>query len=209
MIAISCQYNDSFASVADLTVPIMQEYCDRHGYHLLLNKNRAIKRSIVWDRYDIILENLTDYYAIVHMDCDLVVTNHYIRIEDLIDRTIRDIIISRAQTEQGEWRFNDGVAIFRNSLSMQNILQAAWEIPDDDFVKCGQDALELLWRHGKAGHFNLIPQKSLNSFLYSEYSMPETTPGNWTPGDFVLHMPGRTNERRCELIHETIPKIIR
>ena len=53
----------------------------------------------------------------------------------------------------------------------------------------------------------------MNSYLYTEY--PDTNgadePGHWQPGDFLLHLPGRSLERRVEIFNspEIQSKIIK
>jgi hypothetical protein len=207
MIAISVQFNAPFRPVADLTIPIMEEYAKIHSYELIIGENLPIKRSIVWDRYSIIQENLPEYDAIVHMDCDVMITNMNIRLEEFTG--LGYIVISRAVTEQGISRFNDGVVFLKNKPETFRVLDSIMATPDDDFVKCGQDAMERLYCQGKIPSPYFERQKAINAFDYTQYSMPETTVGQWTEGDWLIHYPGCNNETRVREITEKLPIIIR
>jgi hypothetical protein len=53
----------------------------------------------------------------------------------------------------------------------------------------------------------IIPQKGMNSYLHKVYGRPEEWPGNWEPGDWILHLPGMTVELRIQILGE-IEKIL-
>lgn len=197
--------NEEFSSVRDITRPALEKYCARHGYTLLAKDIEHPERSIVWDRYRIIKENLANFDAVVHFDADVLITNHHIRLEEFLNGYI---VISRAETERGELRFNDGVALFMNRPETFRVLDQIIETPDDYFVKCGQDAMERLYCNGKIPAPKFERQQAINAFDYRNYGMPETTIGQWVPGSFVLHLPGCSLQRRTEIFNETLPKAL-
>jgi hypothetical protein len=208
-IAIYAQFNEPFRKVANLTIPVMQEYADRHGYDLHVGENLPIHRSIVWDRYKILRENLDRYDWIAHFDSDVLLTNLNIRLEEFCHEP-SNVVISMATTEKGERRMNDGVALFRKDWYTHHILDECFHAPQEGSIQCGQDKLEMLYLTRADNHtFHIERQKAINSFLYSEYGLPETTVGSWGRGDFCLHLPGRTNDRRVELFTEHLNYIIR
>lgn len=204
-IGIFTQFNTPFNMVGSITIPVMQEYADRHGYHLTAHYNRPISRSIVWDRYEILAAEIENYDWVVHMDADVLITNLHIRLEDFLRG---DLVISEAMTETGTLRMNDGVAMFRNTDEIRWWLRHIFEEPESELYQCGQDVLENACDCIR-GEVTIERHKAINAFLYSEYGMPITTIGSWTPGDFVLHLPGRTNERRVELFNQITPQILR
>lgn len=206
-IGVFCQYNTPFQGVADLTMPVLREYCARHGYDLHESVNPKVERSIIWDRYRILAENIENYEWIVHWDCDAMPTNLHIRLEEFCFGG--DIVISRAKTERGDFRMNDGVAFFRNGPGMVDVLMSLADAPSDEGIQCGQDALEDMHGIYSFPSIRIERHKAINSFLYQEYGMSTDTIGQWTPGDFVLHLPGRTNERRVEIFTEISKQIIR
>jgi hypothetical protein len=204
-VGIFCQFNAPFKNVADITVPVMREYADRHGYTLTVHEDRPITRSIVWDRYEILSQEIKNYDWVVHMDADVLITNLHIRLEEFFRG---DLVISECLTETGILRMNDGVAMFRNCEDIQYWLQRTFEEPESDLYQCGQDYLENACDCMRCD-VTIERHKAINAFLYEEYGMPSTTIGSWSPGDFVLHLPGRTNDRRVELFNQITPQILR
>ena len=195
------QYDSAFDAVANITVPAMRAYASRHGYEFTALKDHPVRRTVIWDRYRNLHEAANpDADWVVHMDADVLITNHHIRIEGLVDEHVNPII-TRTLCEDGQRRFNDGVV-----LIPQDYLSTLAETSDypqspDEGIYCSQDVFE---RHSDYRTlFDVIPHKCMNSFLYTEYGMPPTTIGHWTPGDFVLHLPGRTNERRVGIFNKT------
>lgn len=197
-IGVFTLFNGSYKPVSDITLPNLQEYCDRHGYELTPYENPALIRDIVWDRIDVILHTLHKYDWLVYFDSDVLVTNHHIKLEEFLTR---DIVLSESIREDGSIHLNDGVLFVRNSQFSIDILKQAWSYHGRPGVFCAQDAFELIQPHSYA--FSVERQKRFNSFLYNEYGMPITTRGHWTPGDFALHLPGRTTERRVEIFTNT------
>jgi hypothetical protein len=54
----------------------------------------------------------------------------------------------------------------------------------------------------------LVNQKQFNSYLYEKYdwAWPD---GQYTPGDFLLHLPGMSNEERVPILKEYSEKVIK
>lgn len=208
-IGIFTQFNEPFRQVANLTIPVIQEYADHHGYTVNIGENLPIRRSIVWDRYKILRENLDQYDWVVHMDADVLITNLNIRLEEFC-HDASNVVISMATTESGDRRMNDGVALFKKDWYTHFILDECFHAEQAGSIQCGQDKLEMLWlTRADNSTYHIERQKAINSFLYTEYGMPEATVGHWTEGDWCLHTPGRTNERRVEIFTERLPDIIR
>lgn len=208
-IVVCTQFNAPFKEVADITLPVLSEYCSRHGYYLRVDEDAPIIRSIVWDRFVILSEEMAKQECdwIVHFDADILVTNLHIRLEEFLDR---DLVISKVVREDGAEVLNDGVMLVRNNASTIPLMRQIFTTPSTEKIQCGQDVLqEMINLDPHAPWLKIERHKAINSFLYAEYGMPETTVGNWTAGDFVLHLPGRTNTRRAELFTEYSKHILR
>lgn len=202
MIGAFTMFDDPYRPVSNITIPSLGMYCARHGYELKVYENPPILRTIVWDRIQVILNNIDDYDWMVHFDADVLITNHNIKLEEFLDR---DIVLSESVRENGDIKLNDGVIFVKNSDRAKSILQKSWDMNSVEGIFCAQDAFQVIYDehpHSKEA-FSVEKQKRINSFLYSEYGMPETTRGNWTEGDFALHLPGRTTERRVEIFNNT------
>ena len=207
-ICLFTQTNAAFEPVSSITVPVMSEYARRHNYrlHVFLGEPQ---RSIIWDRYRIMAENMDGFDWLIHIDADVLLTNHHIRIEELVPRH-EHMAMALCSCEDGKLRLNDGVSIFSADSYMKWYMMRCFEHAEGDGIWCGQDVIQRDLDNGKLdGILKIERQKALNSLLYQEYGMPETTIGQWTPGDFALHLPGRTNQRRVELLNQYEKHILR
>ena len=195
-IAVSTVSDPSFRGVREITSPVLADYCAAHGYDYRPTIIETPVRSVHWDRYLVLRKLLEEGYdRVAHFDCDVLVTNPAIRLQDF--PVGGDLVISENLCEDGRMRFNDGVAIFDAGSEGLVGRIFSYEVGDEP-IYCGQDVIQKLYDSGEIRP-TIVPQDQLNSFRYSEYGMSGVPCGDWKPGDFVLHLPGRTNERRIEI----------
>lgn len=211
-IIVTAETTDTFLPVSNITFPVIQEYCDRHGYEFRPKHITEPVRSVVWDRVITLQEALKDCDWAVHVDADCLITNMHIPLTEFIEED-KSIVISKAWTELGLHVFNDGFLMVDNSDWSSHTLKWAWENTNRPEVGqfCLQDGLQFMCESGRtqAWRWRIEKQKRCNAFLYQEYGMPETTQGQWTPGDFILHLPGMNNEKRVELLQHYSQFILR
>lgn len=193
-------YNTPFKPVADITVPIMQEYCERHGYgfHHRLCDNP--KRDIIWERLEVVKEAAGPDGGehVVWMDADVLITNH-VQASELwmCDDTPGFVLL---KTEGGAYRLNDGV--FSWPLFFYNdVLEQLREMEPKPESKlyCPQDFYERLFMNG-CEDGKPMQHQYVQSILNEEYGITNAPHQQWQPGHFALHLPGMTNERRVELL---------
>lgn len=199
-IGVYSQFDSNFDGVASLTIPVLSQYCKKMGYHLSVSKNPRISESIIWDRVQVWLNNMSKHDWLVHMDVDALVTNPEVRFEDLIDQRCH-LMVSRDSNG-----LNDGVLFIRNSLEARLILLGMWDMIGEKNVFCAQDALRDMMKASGVvrSMVHVAPQARFNSYLYTEYGYGEDTPGHWRAGDFILHLPGRSNARRIEILTQVL-----
>lgn len=53
-----------------------------------------------------------------------------------------------------------------------------------------------------------IPQKAMNSYPRGHICPPELK-YSWTPGDFVVHFPGTSDQNRTDWFEEYLPQVLR
>lgn len=200
--AIFTSYDKPYKKVADITVPIMAEYCDRWGYEFQVRQNPVYPNGIIWGRINDFMAYDGSAEWMVHLDADVLITNLKSKlemvIEDFAHTPFKPIII----TGEDHNGINDGFLACKNPS--RSTLNALWEPKKYD---CFQTALTANVR-GLVGVWAPVHQRLVNSYHPGEY--PGQDPkGQWEHGDFILHLPGRSNERRVELLNEYLPKIIR
>lgn len=77
-----------YAEIATITLPVMQKYCQRHGYAMELGAYHTNPNSLVdyGDRSKLRLYDkfFNDYDAMMFLDVDALIMNHDIKIEDVL-----------------------------------------------------------------------------------------------------------------------------
>lgn len=211
-ICLTTEINNRYKPVAEITHQIISDYCQRHSYDFSVWDKEEWERDVVWDRVRHIQSKLPDYDWVVHIDSDCLITNHHIPLEEFIDNN-KSIVISCAPY-QGELMFNDGFVMVKNDDFGAGELKCWWNKENwIDFpeVLCPQDAAWKMYSQDAyiRSHYSIQPQKRFNSFLWNEYPEENQTQGNWTPGDFLLHLPGMTTEKRVSLLNQYKEMILR
>lgn len=193
------EYGDNFSGIASITIPINKEYCLRHGYEyreLILegtgNEYYYKKHEYIRDLFD-----NKECELVFYLDCDAIITNHKIRIESFMTYGATFWVTEHA----GEL---NGGAILVRCYSRGNDI--------NNFVLAHRDKFpneqNVLNNYRKeleyANTMQVLSHPSFNSLDYSKYpEFPEVRKreeGHWHEGDFVLHVPALSLEKRLEVL---------
>lgn len=199
-------YTKEFDGVAAVTVPSWQRYCARHGYDLTIHRGGygERERNIGFQKTELALNLLHGMDALMVVDCDVLVTNHTVKLESLLDN---EHSMFATHDVNG---FNAGVYLIRNTGQSLAFLYTVGCVADRKGVLGEQDAMRYLFDPGRYDDLvKILPQNSMNSYLYQEYGESRShAEGQWLAGDFLLHLPGITNERRIEIFNSTLPEVV-
>lgn len=213
-IGLFTHFDENFKDVGNITYPILEKYCERHGYHANLLTKRVSDRFPVWDKIKLIYDNLDKYDWLMYLDADTLITNHTIKLESIIDNNYNFIA---ANDVNG---FNSGVFFIKGKNEWsKNFLEYAWNINPNDQVYADwpchnatqgeQRALKAAIRDNtEPNKIKIISQKFFNCYLYTLYNRPDSTEGHWKNGDFILHLPAVDNARRFEIFTQKLKEII-
>jgi galactosyl transferase GMA12/MNN10 family len=103
---------------------------------------------------------------------------------------------------------NNGVFLLRNCLMGREFLRGVLDRRGKDIHD--QQAMQNVMATMPELKVGLVPQRSMNSYLYEEYpTIKADEAGQWQPGDFILHLPGLGFERRMELLKEYLCRVVR
>ena len=141
------------------------------------------------------------------LDCDAMITNYNIKLENIIDNDY-DVIMSTDFNG-----LNCGSFLVKNSnrgkawlemIFSQRYVYKFYSHPWPEqiiIMETARNYTEIL---------KVVPQKTFNSYYYSLYGSNYGhdgsgldrlgISGNWQPGDFVIHFPGYPNNQRIEWI---------
>jgi hypothetical protein len=133
------------------------------------------------------------------LGADTLITNMTIDIRDLCDDEF-DFIIA----EDINGINNDSFLLKASNASRRFLRRVAGrrDVPHDQAAMSEE-------MHECGMRTKLVGQRLFNSFKYDEYNYGPYPEGDWQDGDFVLHMPGMSNQRRFELMLEFSDKIRR
>lgn len=211
-IAIVSLYDINFREFVQTTLFTNHiEYCERHGYNLItpevdFNENKG------WEAIKFLLETLPKYDWVWFVGPDTLVTNHTIRIEDKIDDDYHFIIASDPNGP------NAHSYLVRNSKEGREWLEFIWTKRFDEYY----------WNHPWADnkvihdfhtqkpwsdYIKVEKQKYMNSYLYQEvwgnHFGQAGVEGQWSDGDWLLHMPGTEHDKRVWIVENWKNRVIR
>jgi hypothetical protein len=202
MITVCAYFTPSFHALSEVTVPNIRRYCGRHGYGLVfwsdVDHPEDDTRPFGFRKTERVLELLRASAAgdiLCVIDLDLLFTNHTRRLEEFLYHE-HDLFFTHDVNG-----LNSGVYIVRATLGTRKFLEDALARAGLPGVFGEQDAMRDSLKIEAFGNLTkIVPHPAFNSFLYAEYGLTKTREqGQWEPGDFLLHLPGRSNERRIEL----------
>lgn len=198
-VVVVSAWNDGMHYVGRTTWGGKVSYAGRHGYGIGGCLVRGDDPE--WMKLDAIREAMTvGVEWVMWLDADAAITNESVTIEAVIGDTAADLIVN--------WDINGlnaGVLFVRNTDWSRGML-SRWRKAGRRFghyPNCEQTTLAYMLYAEPKEKWACVPQKACNSYRYSEYgySYPE---GDWRPGDFVLHLPSLSTDRRIDILRGVI-----
>lgn len=209
--AVCSIYDDGYAELGDVTIQgNAKKYCELHGYDLVVRRDNFVlpKNQIGYEKIHLILETLSTnkYDWIYWRGADTMITNLSLELRDFV--TLYDFFIIGCDVHN----INADSFFIRNC---PRSIEFFTEILNnrDQYVD-EQQAFDRLYQKYR---FSIIPQKWINAYDYPLYLSTEAfnvngpqpecaagldvfgQSGQWTPGDFLIHWPGISFQKRVEL----------
>lgn len=202
-IRIITLWTDDWKILADLTTTISNQYCERHGY---ISTFFGFSTNCL-DGYDKISllksgfdRNAADLYWL--LDADAIITNQNIKVENFVEEGF-DLFL--CEDFNG---INCGSFIIRDSEWSRKFIYYILLKRGVVGMHCEQDAIKsYMEEFPNDEKIKILTHPSINSYDYCLY--PEIPPqtheqGQWQPGDFVLHLPGTSLEKRIEVFKKVL-----
>jgi hypothetical protein len=194
--------SQSYWPLLEITEPNRVEYCLRHGIQRSLRTHSGNAMLVSKERIGEMLQELkSDCDWLWFCGTDTLITNHTIDVRDFLDEDY-DLII--AKDING---VNNDVFFLKNNSRSEDFLYSASTFVRD--FSDDQAAMVHVIGLMKDLKVKYVHQKLFNSYLYTEYTYPDDGGGNFTEGDFLLHLPGLPNERRYQIFKEQLKKVIK
>jgi hypothetical protein len=191
-------YSPSHKALADISLPNLSEYCARHGYYMWVENIENDKWE--YKKHEMFTELFEGFDLIWYRDIDSVITDLGKPITGFIDNE-NDFFITKDFNE-----LNGGSVIIKNTETGIGRFVNRCILDLKNKFQNEQNAIN--WLMGTP-EFNqwvkVLPHPSINSYDYSLY--PECKEyvgredlGDWKEGNFVLHVPALTMDKRIEVL---------
>jgi hypothetical protein len=215
-IAILTVYTDNYLPLAEIVLPNLKKYCNKHGYELHAENITGTQMYFGYKKIECLFGLLGAFSvdAVLCLDMDTLITNHNIKVESFIDDK-HDFYITKDVNG-----INAGSFIIKNSDWSIEYLRDIFE--SQEKFECEQNAIvywmDTLYKYKKK--IKILDHPSINSYLYDEYApgwgvigdkqidKPTHEEGDWQKGDFLVHLPGMTLDRRIEIFKHLEKEII-
>ncbi len=203
MYAVASMSTENIKEFADLTDASKKEYCDKHGYLFFpcgeddfTLKTEPYSPYMNFNKMYICL-NIFDKHPevewILFSECDAMITNSEIKIEDRIDNDYHFIVAS------DRLNINAGNFLVRNSPEAKAYFEMILSHKDEPefknhpwteqwvIINTIEDNLDIV---------KIVPQWQMNSYETAVYDYCDTSKdmfgnrGTWEAGDWIIHWPG-------------------
>lgn len=191
------------------------QYCQKHGYQALHKTSNFKYDHLGFEKINFVCEVLEQNPDIewVHWSgTDTLVTNFNIKLEDIIDESYHVIICGDCFSLNSDSFFvrntRVGIGFMKWILSVHDTYMKHYWYEQQamiDFYFQAPLAKDII---------KLIPQRVMNSYLYYLYpTQPQVditgNDGNWQHGDFMLHLPATSLEKRIEMMTDFLGKVVK
>ena len=187
-------------------------YCEKWGYKYFIGCHCPNKMDIMFNKIRVTLDfliNNTDVEWVFWKDCDSLITNFNIRIEDFVNN---DYHIQLTTYSNG---INAGMFTVRNTPEGRSWLYMILEYMPQYMNQPWREQQVMIDTLEKyRSIIQILPQRTFNSACFSDGCHQEIshidllgTSGQWEPGDFIMHWPGQPNWLRQQLLDKYFPLI--
>lgn len=203
MTGVVTLYHPNYQPLADLVLPNLQEYCDKHGYTLLYHCGNYGGGQIGFQKMRYLRDLMRgDLELALVVDLDVIITNLDKRFEDFISGD-NDYFVTKDVNG-----INNGSFIIRKTDWSMHLLK--FMLDHESGFTCEQNVLKTLEAQLVNHGLGILPHPSINSYLHPSLGSPfesiypewrdTTFPNVWRQGDFLLHLPGMNLEQRLHLL---------
>lgn len=213
MHAVASLHDANYKDLAALTDKPKQEYCDLHGYRFFVLDELKYSPITGFNKIHYTLEifkHNPDIEWLLFSECDAMITNFTIRIEDRIDNNYHFIVpVDRLNINSGNFlarNTEQGRAYLQMIIDSEQAYQTVeWAEQQViiDTIDQYQDIVKI------------VPQKYMNSYEPEIYDYCDArfdilgNSGAWEPGDWIVHWPGTYKPTRISRATHHLSNLIR
>lgn len=194
MHAVASLHDANYSDLAAITDAPKREYCERYGYQFHVLDEMKYSTITGFNKIHFTLDLFKQHPEIewlLFSECDAMITNLNIRIEDRIDNDYHFIVpVDRLN-------INSGNFLARNSEQGRAYLQMIVDSEEayKDIAWAEQQVIiDTIEQYQDI--VKIVPQKYMNSYEPEIYDYCDArfdvlgNSGAWEPGDWIVHWPG-------------------
>ncbi|MDE2101896.1 MAG: hypothetical protein KGL39_31915 [Patescibacteria group bacterium] len=208
-ITVSTFYDPTFLPLAEKTIPNHDAYCFKHGYiykRLELQNpvkgngyEKLCKFGLVKAKFDLdTLTKMADGDYLFTLGVDAIITDMDKKLETLIEE-YKDFLIVVGSDRAG---INSSQQLIRNCPTARKyyLKMVAWILEGGEHDQA--------YLHSHPENFMIeTNQKCMNSYDCETRLEPPGTPGDWSEGDFLVHLAGMTLEQRMGVVNKWLGRV--
>lgn len=215
MFGIATINSVEYQSLADVTNPSKIEYCDRHGYSFYSLVGSKYSSNMGFNKIHFVLELLKQHPGLEWLlwcDCDAMITNFTVHIEDRIDNNFHFIV------PLDRLGINAGNFLVRNTEEGRAYLQMIIDKESTYITHWGAEQQVIIDTYNNYKRIvKIVPQRFMNSYEQQPYlphwvNVSKDAAGNsgiWEQGDWIIHWPGLDLQVRMDRAKELTKLIIK
>jgi len=204
-VTVCTMYSPSHQPLADISIPNLQWYSDKHGYNMKIIEVENDKWEYKKHEAFMAMFKHLEYGSVVwYKDIDSLITNMTIPITNYIDND-HSFYLTRDFTE-----LNGGSVIIKNTgrgRSVNDFILSKKEQYQNE-----QNVYNACFERIKP-HTKILPHPSINSYQYELY--PECKNyvgkeylGDWKIGNLLFHVPALSMDKRIQALKNIKQHII-
>lgn len=186
----------SYPELAKITMPSYEEYCKVRGYDFAIKTEFNPARPMPWGKFEFMLENMDKYDYQFYVECDSMLMNQTIKLEDLFDDNY-DILISRT-SRKDIIEVNTGPIMIKSCEWSKSFLTILINQRPEYYTKQMLEQQlfidEINNNENVRKRCKIMNCRAFNSF-YHEWHQES----NYKSGDFIIHAAGSSNDYRVKL----------
>jgi hypothetical protein len=197
-IALMTCNDKNYEELAAVTAPTKQRYCEKWGFvfeHLIIENTF----EPIWEKPKLTLEMLKTYDAVIYLDCDAFIANQEFDIRPYIEK--HQFIISKDLMG-----INAGVYIAKSTDIVKrffwDVVVLGRSVAGNSVFKDQSAINHFLGKNDFKDIVTYMPQNFMNSYLNELYGRPTNIPGDYKPGDWIVHLPALPLHIRLKILKE-------
>lgn len=194
MYAVASLHDSNYTDLAAITDAVKQEYCDRYGYKFFVLSDMKYSTITGFNKIAFSLDLLKtnpDIEWLLFSECDAMITNLSISIEDKIDNDYHFIVpVDRLNLNTGNY-------LVRNTPEGRGYLQMIIDSEEKySTAEWAEQQVVIDTIDEFSNIVKIVPQKYMNSYEQDMYDYCDVrtdilgNSGSWEPGDWIVHWPG-------------------